>query len=73
MPGTKEARAFLFKELIRIHLSFAVNIDAINSFNEHDVLIDKHELPIGRNYMDEFLKQFDFNKAVKRHQSINAP
>ena len=49
-----------FKKLIRIHRSFAVNIDAISSFNEHDVIIQKHELPIGKNYKEEFLKQFDF-------------
>ncbi|MES2773340.1 MAG: response regulator [Bacteroidota bacterium] len=50
-----------FKKLIRIHRSFAVNIDAISSFNDHDVMIEKHELPIGRNYKEDFLKQFDFN------------
>jgi len=50
-----------FKKLIRIHRSFAVNIDAISSFNDHDVIIEKHELPIGRNYKEDFLKQFDFN------------
>jgi DNA-binding LytR/AlgR family response regulator len=50
-----------FKELARIHRSFAVNMNAIQSFNEQVVVINKLELPIGRNYRDEFLRQFNFS------------
>ena len=49
-----------YKELARIHRSFAVNMNAIQSFNEQIVVINKMELPIGRNYRDEFLRQFNF-------------
>jgi two-component system, response regulator PdtaR len=48
------------KNLIRIHRSFAVNIEAIQSFNEQSVMVDKYELPVGRNYRDGFLQQFHF-------------
>jgi DNA-binding LytR/AlgR family response regulator len=49
-----------YKALVRIHRSFAVNINAIQSFNEQEVEINQQHLPIGRNYKEEFLKQFDF-------------
>jgi two-component system, response regulator PdtaR len=48
----------LFGRLIRIHRSYAVNIDAIQSFTEQTVLTGKGELPIGRNYKENFLKHF---------------
>jgi DNA-binding LytR/AlgR family response regulator len=50
----------LFDRLIRIHRSYAVNIDAIQSFTEQTVVTGKGELPIGRNYKEEFLKRLDF-------------
>ena len=50
----------IFDRLIRIHRSFAVNIDAIQSFTEQKVLTGKGELPIGRNYKEDFLKRCDF-------------
>ena len=49
-----------FDRLIRIHRSYAVNIDAIQSFTEQTVVTSKGELPIGRNYKEEFLKRLDF-------------
>jgi DNA-binding LytR/AlgR family response regulator len=50
-----------YKALVRIHRSFAVNINAIQSFNEQEVEIGQQHLPIGRNYKEEFLKHFDFS------------
>ena len=50
-----------FKQLVRIHRSYAVNIDGLQSFTENEVVIGKQELPIGRNYKDDFLKHFRFN------------
>jgi DNA-binding LytR/AlgR family response regulator len=49
----------LFDRMIRIHRSYAVNIDAIHSFTEQTVVTGKGELPIGRNYKEEFLKRLD--------------
>ena len=48
----------VFDRLIRIHRSYAVNIDAIQSFTEQTVLTGKGEFPIGRNYKEDFLKRF---------------
>jgi len=49
-----------YKSLVRIHRSYAVNINAIQSFNEQEVEVNQQHLPIGRNYKEEFMKQFDF-------------
>jgi DNA-binding LytR/AlgR family response regulator len=49
-----------YKPLVRIHRSYAVNINAIQSFNEQEVEINQQQLPIGRNYKEEFLRNFDF-------------
>ena len=49
-----------YKALVRIHRSYAVNINAIQSFNEQEVEVNQQHLPIGRNYKEEFMKQFDF-------------
>src|SRR6185437_6967548 len=49
-----------FKKLVRIHRSYAVNIDRMSSFSEGEVWIGKLSLPLGRNYRDEFLNKFYF-------------
>ncbi|HEY4147632.1 MAG TPA: LytTR family transcriptional regulator DNA-binding domain-containing protein [Chitinophagaceae bacterium] len=49
-----------YKPLVRIHRSFAVNIQAIQSFTDQEVTINKIPLPIGRSYKEEFWKNFDF-------------
>jgi two-component system, response regulator PdtaR len=48
------------KELVRIHRSYAVNINHIDSFNEQDVIVNGYEIPLSRSYKEEFLKQFMF-------------
>ena len=50
----------LFKELARIHRSFAVNMNAIQSFNEQLVIVNKTEIPIGYNYREGFIRHFNF-------------
>jgi len=50
-----------YRALVRIHRSYAVNINAIQSFNEQEIEINQQHLPIGRNYKEEFLKHFDFS------------
>jgi DNA-binding LytR/AlgR family response regulator len=49
-----------YQPLVRIHRSFAVNIHTIQSFNDQEVEINQQQIPIGRNYKEEFLKHFDF-------------
>jgi DNA-binding LytR/AlgR family response regulator len=49
-----------YTPLARIHRSYAVNIDVLQSFNEQEVTVGKTVLPIGRTYREEFLKRFHF-------------
>ncbi len=46
--------------LIRTHRSYAVNLDRVESFNDYEIKVGEHDIPLGRNYKDEFLRQFDF-------------
>ena len=48
-----------FSRLIRVHRSFAVNIDEIVSFDEQTIRVEKFEIPIGRNFRQDFLDQFN--------------
>lgn len=50
----------LIKNLIRVHRSFVVNINKIDSFNEYEVIVQGHPIPISRTYKDEFMKHFMF-------------
>lgn len=49
-----------YKPLVRIHRSFAVNMEAMQSFTDQEIMVNKIPLPIGRSYKEEFLKYFDF-------------
>lgn len=51
----------IFVQLVRIHRSYAVNLHAIKSFTEQDVIVGDKELPIGKNYKESFLKRFNFH------------
>lgn len=48
-----------YKKLVRIHRSYAININWINSFNENSVFVDKAELPMGKNYRKYFFEYFN--------------
>lgn len=49
----------IFRNIIRIHKSYSVNLQAITSFSEQEVMIGKVELPIGRSYKEDFLQHFN--------------
>jgi DNA-binding LytR/AlgR family response regulator len=48
------------RNVVRIHRSYAVNIERMSSFSESDVWVEKIQLPLGRNYREEFLNRFYF-------------
>lgn len=48
----------IFKNIVRIHRSYAVNITAISSFTDQEVMVGKTELPVGKMYKDDFLQHF---------------
>ena len=41
---------------IRVHRSFIVSLDHINSVQRNRIIIDKVYIPIGQNYKDDFIK-----------------
>jgi two-component system, response regulator PdtaR len=47
-------------KFIRVHRSYAVNIDKIDSFDEHDLYMGKFQIPIGRSHKEDFMKYFLF-------------
>jgi two-component system, response regulator PdtaR len=51
---------FSMKNLVQIHRSYVVNINKIESFNEHEVSINNTQIPISRSHKDDFMKQFMF-------------
>jgi two-component system, response regulator PdtaR len=51
---------FSMKNLVQIHRSYVVNINKIDSFNEHEVTINNTPIPISRSHKDDFLRQFMF-------------
>jgi DNA-binding LytR/AlgR family response regulator len=47
-----------YERMVRIHRSFVVNLDRIDSFSEHEVTIGTHSIPLGRNFKEEFMQHF---------------
>lgn len=48
-----------YPRLVRIHRSFAVNMEHITAFTDYEVRLDQQELPIGRSYKEDFLRNFN--------------
>jgi DNA-binding LytR/AlgR family response regulator len=45
--------------IIRVHRSFCVNLNAVDSFTEQEIQIGASTIPIGRNYKADFIHQFE--------------
>lgn len=45
---------------IRVHRSYTINMDHLDTFNNHSIFLKDHEIPLGRNYKDDFLQRFGF-------------
>ena len=48
-------------ELIRVHRSFAVSLNKIDSFSENEIRIGEVKIPIGRSFKEAFMKGFKFH------------
>lgn len=44
---------------IRVHRSYIVSLNHINSVQRNRIIIDKNYIPIGQNYKDEFVKRIE--------------
>ncbi len=49
-----------YSQFVRIHRSYLVNMNAITTFSDSELQVGKFTLPIGRNYRDAFIRQFNF-------------
>lgn len=50
------------KNFIRIHKSYIVNIDKIDSIRGKSISINKHEIPVSTNNIEDLMKMLNFNK-----------
>ena len=48
------------EDLIRVHRSYAINIQSMDEFNDTEIIIEKNSIPIGQSYIADFLNHFDF-------------
>ena len=48
------------EDIVRIHRSYAVNLQRMDEFNDTEIVICKNSIPIGQSYKSAFLKRFDF-------------
>ncbi|MBD2755876.1 response regulator [Spirosoma validum] len=49
-----------YVRFVRLHRSYAVNIDRVDAFNEHEVSIGIYQIPMGRSFRDTFISRFTF-------------
>jgi two-component system, response regulator PdtaR len=54
------AESIQHQHLVRVHRGFVVNIQNIDSFNDEEITVGKHQVPIGRAYKEDFLKSFNY-------------
>lgn len=54
------AEKFNHPTLVRVHRGYIVNIKNIDNFNEEEIVIGPYQIPIGRNYKDDFLRSFKY-------------
>ena len=47
------------KNYVRVHRSYCVNLNHIDSFTENEIMIKQVPIPIGRNYKEDFIKMFE--------------
>ena len=49
---------FSADKFIRVHRSYAINMNYLTSFNENCLYLNEEEIPIGRNYKEMFMQLF---------------
>jgi DNA-binding LytR/AlgR family response regulator len=49
-----------YPDLVRVHRSFALNLRHVAAFTEGEATVGSQQVPIGRQYKAEFLRQFNF-------------
>lgn len=52
-------RKVKFEHLLRVHRSYIVNVNKVDSFEEGYIYIDKHKIPLSKTYRGEFLSMLN--------------
>ncbi len=52
-------------KFIRVHRSFIIAVDKLKSISSHSVEIGAKQIPIGKNYKEEFMKVVDRQNIIK--------
>jgi DNA-binding LytR/AlgR family response regulator len=52
-------------KFVRVHRSFIVALDKVNSFSSENIRVGTHEIPIGRNYKNAALKLIKQQSSVQ--------
>lgn len=47
-------KILLSKGFVRVHRSFVINTKYVLGYNNHEILLDRYTIPVGRNYKKEF-------------------
>ncbi len=50
------------KGFMRVHKSFIVNLDKIQSIRNHQITIGNHEIPVSESNMEQLLKEIGYSK-----------
>jgi DNA-binding LytR/AlgR family response regulator len=46
-------------KFLRVHKSYIVSVGKIQSFSGHEISVDRHKIPISRNYREELMRFID--------------
>lgn len=57
MPLTAVLERLAYPPLVRVHRSYAVNVARLDGFDDHELRVGGHLVPLGRSYRDEFLRR----------------
>jgi DNA-binding LytR/AlgR family response regulator len=52
-----EEKLRIFNTFYRVHRSYIINIDYLESINESEIMIKGIEIPLGKSYKQNFLNQ----------------
>ncbi|WP_428654306.1 response regulator [Runella sp.] len=47
-----------YSSLVRVHRSYAVNVNQLKGFNEREIFIDTMTIPFGQQYKEDFMRHF---------------
>ena len=54
------------RKFIRVHKSYIVSVDKIESIEAGEIFIQSHRIPLSRNYREQVLRQVVANKVISR-------